>query len=441
MDSLATLEMLYNTEAEQAVIGSMLLDSRVIPKLAALLRPEDFYHEVYGAVFESAVDAYERGKAWDVITAIDEIKARLPDDEAKKHIADLATLTPTAANAEEYARIVKKYSGLRHLKSIFEEVFDGHGDPNEIAADIISRCQDYLQGNRTKRLKRIAEAMASMYESKSKKEELRIDTGFQRLDSLLKGLNGGELIVIAARPGVGKTAFMLDLASTAAKNGYETLVFSMEATGEEIAERLVARYSRVPMDKLIDNKLEVDDWKEISKTAAVLGSYPLTLVDDPFMSTATIRAIARSMPNLKLICVDYLTLMQSTRRFEKRYQEIGAMTRELKMLAMELKIPIVVLSQLNRDKDETQMPSLRDLRESGDIEQDANKIIFLWKLDETETLAGKEIKVGVRIAKNRRGKTGVVVFKFYGDHMWFIETDEKYEAKRQRGSRVFGGEE
>jgi len=423
-----------------SVIGSMLIDARCIPKLAAILKPEDFYNELYGAVFEAAVDAHERGKTWDMVVALDALKTRLESAEAAQTLVDIANLTPTAANAEEYAKIVRKYSGLRRLKDTFSAVFDSSDDPAEVAANAIAECQEYLSGNRTGRLKTLAKALAEMYDAKHKNSELRINTGFPRLDRMLKGLCGGELIVLAARPGVGKSALMLELACAAAQQGKEALVVSMEMSDVEVAERLVARYSTVGMDALIDNELGADEWKKIGETAGKLSSLPFTICDDPYVTTARIRAMARSMPHLKLICIDYLTLMRSAKSYEKRYLEIGAMTRELKMLAQELRIPVVVLSQLNRDKDETQMPGLRDLRESGDIEQDANKVVFIWKLDEHTPDDGSPVRVGVRVAKNRRGKTGVVVMNFYGRNMRYVETDQEYKPPTRRKSRVFGDE-
>ncbi|SHI23733.1 replicative DNA helicase [Sporobacter termitidis DSM 10068] len=428
----------HSAEAEMSVIGSIMIDNRLIPRIAAKLEPEDFYIAALGQLFEAAVDASERGKAFDGVIAADILKTNLGESKAGKLASEIIDLTVTASNAFEYANIVRKYAGLRYLHESIETALVGD-DPQSVAGDVISLCQEYLQGNRTKRIKTISEALLSMYsERQSKGNILRINTGFPRLDGILKGLCGGNLVVIAARPGVGKSALGLDIAKSAAQNGHRTLICSMEMSAEEISERLVSRDARLDMDKLIDGNLTAADWKAIGEVSDNTSRLPLEICDDPHLTPAIVRALSRTIPDLKLIIIDYLSLMQGSKKHEKRYLEIGEMTHSLKILAAELKIPIVVLSQLNRDKSEKQEPELRDLRESGDIEQDANKVILLWQLDESPA-EGAPVRIGCRVAKNRRGKTGVVIMKFDGAHMRFIETSENY-APPKRGNKVLGND-
>lgn len=417
-----------NREAEQAVIGSIVIDQRAIKKVSSILSAEDFTVPVHIALFEAAVDIDERGKAFDPVIAIDIAKTKL-GKEAGEYVVELARITPTSSNVMAYAEIVRKHADLRRMRESLSEALLGD-DPKTMAGDIIGLCQEFLQGSRTNRIKTMSDILSSMYAEKSQ-SSLRIDTGLSKVDWLLKGMGAGNLIIVAARPGVGKSALGMQIARYAAYKGHKTMFFSMEMSQEEVAERFVAR-GGVAMDKLIDNNLSEKDWAAIGKTASVLSTLPIMVIDDPRMSVAKIRSIVRSEPDVHLIVADYLTLMETKGR-EKRYQEIGEITRGLKVLAAELKIPIVVLAQLSRNKDETEEPSLRDLRESGDIEQDANKIIMLWNLDTPDALKENSMqRIGCKIAKNRRGKKGVVVLMFDGSHMTLTELEERYEPPKRR---------
>ncbi|MDP4117637.1 MAG: DnaB-like helicase C-terminal domain-containing protein [Bacillota bacterium] len=423
-------------EAEQSVVGAMILDPRVIPQVAAKLKAEDFMNETCKIIFEAAVDISERGKAFDTVIAANIAEAKLGKDAAR-FVFELMEITPTSANAMDYAEIVHKNAGIRFLHDSIEELLV-NDEPQDIAGNLIGMCREFLETERTDRIKTIADALTAMYVEKSASTAMiRIDTGMSRLDRILKGLCGGNLVVIAARPGVGKSALGIQIARAAAAKGNKTLICSLEMSPEEIAERLVAR-SGVDMDRLIDNDLELNDKQNMAHEVGTLEKLPILISDDPYTTVPKIRAMARSIQDLKLIVVDYLTLMQSHKKSDKRYLEIGAMTRDLKILAKELKIPIAVLSQLNREKDETEKPTLRDLRESGDIEQDADKVIMLWKLEYSDE--GKPIKVGCTVEKNRRGKTGAVVLRFDGAHMIFTETEERYTPPKRK-SRVFADDD
>ena len=406
-------------EAEQAVIGSMIKRISAASCRWRQLSPgADFAVKVHQIIFDAAVDKAERGMAFDPIVAHDIVQTKL-GDEAAKYILELIEITPTAANVMAYAKIVKRHSGLRFLRDNIQTMLS-EDDPTVIAGDIAGLCQEFLRGNTTNRVSSLKDALLSMYDEKrSKNPILRIDTGMRQLDFILKGLCGGNLIVIAARTGVGKSAFSMQLAKHAAAKGNLTLIVSMEMLKEEVAERCVAMDPKLSLDKLIDGGMNAQEWSELATASTNISTLPIMICDDPRTSVAKIRAMARSMPDLKLIVVDYLTLMDSGRKMEKRYQEIGAITRDLKILAAELKIPIVALSQLNREKDETDEPTLRELRESGDIEQDANKVIMLWKTLKVENNTPQPI--GCKVAKNRRGRTGIVNLIFDGDHMRFAE--------------------
>jgi len=223
------------------------------------------------------------------------------------------------------------------------------------------------------------------------------------------------LVLIAARPGVGKSAFATDLATTVARSGRSVLFCSMEMDGIEIAQRIAAREAAEPLSALIDRSLDKSQWKRLSAACSRVSPWPLHVCDSPNVTTAKIRSLARSIPDLSLIVVDYIGLMQPTHRNDSRNLELGAISRELKNLAAELRIPIVALCQLNRMTTDTERPMLANIRDSGELEQNATKVLFLWNEDKAEQT------VGVSVAKNRNGKTGEVYMRFDGEHMKYTE--------------------
>lgn len=425
-----------STEAEIHVIGAILLNPSIVSQLAPKINSDDFTMKVCADLYEAAVDTYERGKNFDGVVAVEIIRKHMSEEDASSFIREAAGITATDANALEWADIVHKYAGLRKIREAAQETILSGDDPKAIAGDLITLAHTFLQSDKPDRLKTLQDALLSMYHGKSK-TTLRIDTGFPRLDGILKGLCGGQLILIGARPGVGKSAFMLDIARTAARKGHRAIIYSLEMLAEEIAERYVSRDERIDMNKLIDNSLNTEDWKAIGHICDDLSRLPILINDDPNITIQKIRAQVRAVTDVKLILVDYAQLMSSSKKYDNRNLEVGAISRDLKKLALELKIPVILLAQLNREKDETQEPDLRDLRDSGELEQNADKVIFLWNLEEPEK--GKPTRVGVKVAKNRRGKRGFDVMIFNGDHMLFIETQEEY--KRKKKSRVFKDDE
>lgn len=422
-----------NKEAEYQIIGAILKDQRLTEKIASKLSPDDFTIQNCAIVYEASVDASERGKSFDGVCAADLLKKRMGEQEAAAFIVECIESTATTANVELHASIVHKYAGARTLKEKAYEVMGESDSPQDIATGLIATCQNFLQGERSGRVKTIADALQELLEEKIE-NTLRVDTGFPKFDKTLKGLNAGNFVLIGARPGVGKSAFSLDIAKTEAAKGGKVLIFSMEMLSVELAERLVARDPRLTLDKIIDKNYSQEDWKVLAEVCAGLSRLPIQISDEPNMTTSKIRSTAMGIPDLKMIIVDFLTLMQPTKKYDNQNLAIGAMSRDLKNLAMEMKIPVVALSQLNRDKGENEKPELRDLRDSGELEQNANKVVFLWNLD--EPIEGAPTRVGVNVAKNRRGNRGTVVMRFDGSHMRFIETDEKYVPKK-KASKVF----
>ena len=279
----------------------------------------------------------------------------------------------------------------------------------------------------------MAQTLNKLMDSLSAPPANRVETGFTRVDALLKGIRAGNLVIVAARPAAGKSIWAQCVAMNVARTGKSVLLYSLEMSDEELGERIIAGASGVQLDKITDHTLDEQAWKRLSEACQYLYDLPLIINDDPGVTTSKIRAEARTTKNLGLIIIDFMTLMKSEGKYDSRNLEVGAISRELKLLAMELNIPIIVLSQLNRSVSDTDRPTLAALRDSGELEQNANKVIFLWNIDVEQGIKG------VAVAKNRQGRCGAVQMRFIGDQMRFVEmrADEEVWSKttppRRRG--------
>ena len=351
-------------------------------------------------------------------------------DNPRQFLADCIDLTPTLANAEEYARLLHKHAAEKRLRDGVLAALDEENPATAIA----ELCKAYLLDNTGGRLKSVSQALTETLRSLSAQEQSRIDTGFPILDSILKGFEGGQLIIVGARPGVGKSAFLLDLAESAARAGNETLFVSLEMGASELTERLLARRSMATMDELIDRDLNDELWGDVAAASNRLERLPLHFWDEPAATASKIRGAAATIQNLRLIVIDYLGLMQADRRADSRNLELGQISRDLKNLASELQIPIIAAAQLNRGVNDTDRPTLLSLRDSGELEQNGSKVLFLWRIDDSGT-------IGVSVAKNRRGRQGVVQMSFDGAHQKFTELSEPYREseKKRRGGFLESG--
>ena len=414
---------------EYSIIGALCISPECIAAIQDKVAPEDFTIPACAEIYNTAKQAYFRGKPFDCVIAAGALGSIMPPDEANRFVAECMEITPTAANVEAHAEIVHRAAGAAALREAIS-VAQMETNPTVLATTIMDACRNFLEATTPRRMKTLSDALASMYGSKGHKE-IRVDTGFQKLDRILKGMFGGNLVLLGARPAVGKTAFALSIARHVAEKGGKVLIYSYEMLAEELAERFVAQRG-VPMDELIEEWPQGGDvWGEVSRAAATLSSLPIIINDDPTTTVAKMRAQAHAIKDLALIIIDFVTLMPSGKKFDNRNLEIGAISRNLKLLAAELKVPILALSQLNRDKNDTEMPTIRDLRDSGELEQNANKIILLWNLDIEES------KVGVFVAKNRRGRTGTLAMRFDGRYMEFTELDDEVPRTAERKRRSY----
>jgi replicative DNA helicase len=413
----------HNIEAERSVLGAAMLDKDVLLDILEEVKAEDFYSEAHKEIFEAIWELYKENSAVDMLTVCDMLKRRKALDMVggRAYIATLTAEVPSTANAAEYAKIVAEKATLRQMirtsEDISEKGYEGKMDAREILdyaeSGIFSIAQkrqrnDYakIQDVLLENLKIIDEA------SKNQDKIVGIPTGFKDLDEKTSGLQRSDLIIVAARPAMGKTAFALNLAlQSAIKANSSVIIFSLEMGKEQLGQRLLAMQARVEMQKLKQGDLDRTDWSRITMATNELNDTKIVIDDTPGISLMEMRNKCRRLKmeqGLDLVVVDYLQLMKYDGKADSRQQEISAISRNMKLLAREMDCPVIVLSQLSRAPEQRpdKRPILSDLRESGSIEQDADIVIFLYRDDyynpETENPGVCEIN----IAKQRSGPTG-----------------------------------
>lgn len=413
----------HNLEAERSVLGAAMLDRDILTEILEEVKADDFYNENHKEIYQAIWELYRENSPVDVLTVCEALKRRSSLDMVggRAYIATLTAEVPSTANAAEYARLVAEKSTIRQMirtsERISEKGYEAKMDAGEILdyaeAEIFGIAQkrqknDYakIQDVLLENLKIIDEA------SKNKDKIVGIPTGFRELDEKTSGLQRSDLIIVAARPAMGKTAFALNIAQQSAiKAGVSVIIFSLEMSKEQLGQRLLAMQARVEMQKLKQGDLDRTDWERISMAADDLNGTKIVIDDTPGISLMEMRNKCRRLKadqGLDLIVVDYLQLMRFDGKADSRQQEISSISRNLKLLAREMDCPVIVLSQLSRAPEQRpdKRPILSDLRESGSIEQDADIVIFLYRDDyynaETEVPGVCEIN----IAKQRSGPTG-----------------------------------
>jgi replicative DNA helicase len=418
----------HNAEAEESVLGSMMLSPEAIAAVLEVVRAEDFYRPAHQRIFEAIYVIYGRGEPVDAITVVEELKRRhaLEEVGGALYVYNLVESVPSPASAGYYARIVADHALLRRLieaaSRIMTVAYSVPEDPAR-AADHAEQLI-YQVARRDERdvvvplRELVDESMAALEHIQQRDSAFAgVPTGFVDLDHLLSGLQRGNLIVVAARPGVGKSSFVTNVARNVAVDaGTPVAMFSLEMSRFEIGMRLLCAEARVPWDKVRAGKVATEEWTRIVEAAEVLHEAPLYIVDSGTMTIVDIRAKARrlrsSRQGLGLIIVDYLQLMSGYTRTENRQQEVAEISRSLKLLAKELDIPVIAVSQLNRNPETRadKRPQLSDLRESGSIEQDSDIVMFIHREDsEDPSVKGK---ADIIVAKHRNGPTATVPLTF-----------------------------
>lgn len=413
-------------EAEQSVIGSMIMDKEAIIVAIEMLLPEDFYYRQNGLLFQAMTELYNAGKPVDLVTLQARLKAMDAPEEISslEFVRDLVTAVPTSANVKSYAQIVKDKSVLRALIRVTEAIenrcYAGEGDLDEILAETEKNIFHLLQNRGGRDFVPIKEIVLNALEkieqaSKVQGNVTGIPTGFVDLDYKMAGLQSSDFILIAARPSMGKTAFVLNIAQYVAfHEDMATAIFSLEMSKEQLVNRLFSLESRVDAQVLRSGNLNDADWEKLIEGAGVIGGSKLILDDTPGISISEMRSKCRKYKlecDLKLIIIDYLQLMSgNAKRNDSRQQEISDISRSLKGLARELNVPVIALSQLSRAVEQRpdHRPMLSDLRESGAIEQDADVVMFLYRDDYYNKDSDMKNIAEVIIAKQRNGPIGTV---------------------------------
>ena len=424
-DALLKRVMPHSNEAEQSVIGAMIINQAAITTAAEMLTPEDFYQKQYAVLFEAMTGLQADGKPVDLVTLSERLKEMdaSPEVSSPEFIRDLITAVPTSANVRYYAQIVQEKSLLRRMIKVNEEIaaacYAGGASVDEIMENTEKQIFQVLQKRGADDFVPIRDVVLQALSrveaaSRNKGSVTGMATGFADLDYKTSGLQNSDLILIAARPSMGKTAFVLNIAEHMAFRSGETVaIFSLEMSREQLVNRLLSMESRVDAQHLRNGNLSDTEWANLVEGAGIVGRSNLIIDDTPGISIAELRSKCRKYKlehNMSIVLIDYLQLMTSGRRADSRQQEISDISRSLKELARELQVPVVALSQLSRAVEQRpdHRPMLSDLRESGAIEQDADIVMFLYRDDYYNKDTEKKNIAEVIIAKQRNGPIGTV---------------------------------
>lgn len=436
----------HDLEAEQAIIGSMLTDKDAVISAIEVLREEDFYREDNKAIFEAIFNLYNRAEPIDIITVKSELEAmgKFEQVGGLEYLAELPEKVPTTANASKYIKIVEEKSTLRRLIKTANEIIELGYDPLQDVEDIMEGAEKRIFNiMQEKNQKGYAPIKDVLVESFTKLEELYnrkqhitgVPSGFSELDYRTAGFHGSELILIAARPAMGKTAFALNIAVNAAvRANTPVAVFSLEMSKDQLVNRIMCSEAMVDSNKVRTGKLEENDWTKLAESIGPLSEANIFIDDTPGINITEIRAKCRKLKlekNIGMVVIDYLQLIQGSgkRASGSREQEISEISRSLKILAKELDVPVIALSQLSRAAEQRpdHRPMLSDLRESGAIEQDADIVMFLYRDDYYNKESEKKDIAEVIIAKHRGGSTGTVELLWLGSYTKFVNLERRYD--------------
>ena len=443
MDELLGKKIPYSAPAEQAVIGSMLIDPRCIAEVIKKLRGDEFYVRANRDVFETIAAMFAFGQTVDPVTVLDQMKVRgVYEDSSPSYLAEIMRVTPTSANAMEYAAIIKDRALLRSIGTVADEintmVYEGSGEADSVLEAAESKMYALREGRGSAGLREIRHVIQNVFDTMSEAAASGskipgLSTGLPDLDNMILGLNKSELILIAARPGMGKTSIALNIAlSVAMTQRKKVAVFSLEMSREQLATRLLSRASLVPSTNLLTGQLSDQQWRDVAAAANTLSASEILIDDNPSLTVSDMNAQCRMVKDLDLVVIDYLQLMQSAGSGhswsnESRTQAVSDISRMLKIMAKQLDVPVICLSQLSRANESRQdkRPMLSDLRESGAIEQDADVVIGLYRDGYYNRECENPNLAEAIVLKNRKGQTGTVNLTWVPEYTTFYSV-EKY---------------
>lgn len=445
------LNMPYSPEAEQAVLGAMILDSNVFDKVVDHIKSADyFYVALHKMIFATMQEMINFGAAIDFVTLLEKLKQNKAFDEAtgKTYLMDLVNNCPSISNAEAYAEVIADKYNIRRLITAAREIIDdatsGEDEPSVLIDSAEQKIFEIRRGNERSGLENIKSVVLQTFDrldslNKEADDSMKpIPSGIGDLDRVITGLNRSDLILLAARPGMGKTSFALNIARYAACTAKKTVAFfSLEMSKEQLASRLLSTEALISGTKLRTGKLSEEEWSRLIPASDVLSNSELYLDDTPGITITEMKSRLRRLHNLDLVVIDYLQLMASGKRIDNRVQEISEITRNLKILAKEMNVPVITLSQLSRasEKRDDHRPQLSDLRDSGSIEQDADIVLFLYregyyadKSADNAAAQTSDMNSGECIvAKNRHGEARSVKLHWQGEFMRFTGTESRDE--------------
>lgn len=445
MDELLTNQVPQSLEAEQSVLGSMLIDERCVPDVIGLLQPDDFYLQQNREIYETIYTMFNFSQHIDPVTVLDKLKERGVYDEQHSYdyIAQLLQITPTAANVKQYCAIVRDKALLRNLGTAAGEITglvqEGVGTAQEILEASEKKIYSLRKENSGDSLQHIGKVLLNVYDrleelAESGSDIAGLSTGLHDLDRKINGLNKSDLLLIAARPGMGKTSLALNIALNVAKSTEKTVAFfSLEMSREQLATRLLSNESFVDNQKLTTGKLDEEDWGKLSLASSALSQTDIRVDDNPAITVAEMNAKCRRLDNLGLVVIDYLQLMTAAapgKTSENRVTVVSDISRALKIMAKELNVPVICLSQLSRANESRtdKRPMLSDLRESGAIEQDADSVMFIYRDDYYNENSEEKNIAECIVAKNRHGETGTVKLQWLPQYTTFSNLEWKHEG-------------
>ncbi len=438
LDSLRVLP--NNIEAEQSVLGSIIADNTVIGEVSQILNGDEFYRESHKILYRTMMELFERDEPIDIVTLVDTLrtKGELETVGGVSYLSDLAMSVPSTANVKAYAKIVQDKYALRRLieasNNLIENCYNKQDDVDDILNIAEKSIFDISQKNNHNDFEHLSTIIARSFDEiekicKNKGELTGIPSGFTDLDSKTSGFQNGDMILVAARPSMGKTAFALNVASYAAlRAGKSVAIFSLEMSKIQLAYRMLCAEANIDMQKLRTGDLNDEDWIRLARAAGPMAGSKIFIDDTAAASVTEIRSKCRKLKiehGLDLIIIDYMQLMSSNKRAENRQQEVSEISRSLKALAKEMNAPVIALSQLSRAPEirADHRPILSDLRESGSIEQDADVVMFLYRDDYYNKDTDKKNISEVIIAKQRNGPTGTVELAWVGQYTKFGNLD------------------
>ncbi|MDE6500526.1 MAG: replicative DNA helicase [Ruminococcus sp.] len=444
--NLSSRDLPHSTEAEQSVIGSIIANPSVIPDVMELVKPEYFYNEQHKKIYSLIVRMYTGGKPADIVTILDEtVRLNIFETpaEGKRYLAQIAETLPSTSNVSSYCRIVSEKYLIRSLANVAENILEsirsGENNSQILLDSAEQQIYDIRQGRDIKGLVPLSDAIMEAYDrlgkisGPDKEKYIGARTGYTLLDSIISGLNKSDLIIIAARPAMGKTAFALNIAVNVAKRTDKDVVtFNLEMSREQLAMRMISTESLVDSNRLRNGRISSDEWVKLATGAGYLSTLNMYIDDTAGLTVQNIKSRLRKVRNLGLVIIDYLQLITSSSRYDNRAIEVSEITRQLKIMAKELNVPIILLSQLSRgvESRSDKRPMLSDLRESGSIEQDADIVLFLYRDAYYNKESTKQNISECIVAKNRHGETGTIELIWDGKYTRFSNIDYSNPAER-----------